>query len=95
MHVVVRPTLDPEFLYELADYPTKVAIKQMLDQAHQRTLNLLDCLDEHNLADVCQSPRGEHFTMGWVIWHVLEHEIHHRGELSMALGLLGREGLDV
>jgi uncharacterized damage-inducible protein DinB len=30
-----------------------------------------------------------------VIWHVLEHEIHHRGELSLIHGLLGREGLDV
>jgi len=33
--------------------------------------------------------------LGWIIWHVLEHEIHHRGELSLILGLLGREGLDV
>src|SRR5262249_17867457 len=22
----------------------------------------------------------------WIIWHVLEHEIHHGGELSLALG---------
>jgi uncharacterized damage-inducible protein DinB len=26
---------------------------------------------------------------------VLEHEVHHRGELSLIHGLLGREGLDV
>ncbi len=95
LHVVIQPVLDPEFSYELADYPTKAAIKPVLDQAHRRTLALLDRLDEHNLADSCQSSRGETFTVGWVIWHVLEHEIHHRGELSMALGLLGREGLDV
>lgn len=25
-------------------------------------------------------------TRGWVIWHVLEHEIFHGGELSLALG---------
>jgi uncharacterized damage-inducible protein DinB len=30
-----------------------------------------------------------------IIWHVLEHEIHHRGELSILIGLLGREGLEV
>jgi len=24
----------------------------------------------------------------------MEHEIHHRGELSLILGLFGREGLD-
>ncbi|MCE5207568.1 MAG: DinB family protein [Chloroflexi bacterium] len=26
--------------------------------------------------------------------HTLEHEIHHRGELSLTLGLLGHKGLD-
>jgi uncharacterized damage-inducible protein DinB len=26
--------------------------------------------------------------------HIIEHEIHHRGELSLILGVLGREGLD-
>jgi len=95
LHVVVEPSLPPDFLYELADYPTKTAIKTKLDQAHQRTLVLLDKLDERNLTDGRQTPRRETFTVGWIIWHVLEHEIHHRGELSMALGLLGREGLDV
>jgi uncharacterized damage-inducible protein DinB len=28
------------------------------------------------------------------LWHLLEHELHHRGELSLMLGLLGRAGLD-
>ncbi len=29
----------------------------------------------------------------WIIWHVLEHEIHHGGELSLALGCIGMPGL--
>jgi uncharacterized damage-inducible protein DinB len=29
-----------------------------------------------------------------MIGHLIEHEIHHRGELSLILGLLGREGLN-
>jgi uncharacterized damage-inducible protein DinB len=29
-----------------------------------------------------------------MLWHVIEHEVHHRGELSLLLGLLGRQGLD-
>ncbi len=28
-----------------------------------------------------------------IIWHVLEHEIHHGGELSLALGGYGLEGV--
>lgn len=32
-------------------------------------------------------------TRQWIIWHVLEHEIHHGGELSLALGGYGLEGI--
>src|SRR5579862_9916388 len=28
-------------------------------------------------------------TRQWIVWHVLEHEIHHGGELSLALGMSG------
>ncbi len=30
-------------------------------------------------------------TRQWIVWHVLEHEIHHGGELSLALGTHGLE----
>ncbi|HET8843352.1 MAG TPA: DinB family protein [Ktedonobacteraceae bacterium] len=33
------------------------------------------------------------FTRQWIIWHVLEHEIHHGGELSLALGGHGLAGI--
>lgn len=29
-----------------------------------------------------------------MLGHIVEHEIHHRGELSLVLGMLGRPGLD-
>jgi uncharacterized damage-inducible protein DinB len=32
-------------------------------------------------------------TRQWIIWHVLEHEIHHGGELSLALGGIGLQGV--
>ncbi len=32
-------------------------------------------------------------TLQWIVWHVLEHEIHHGGELSLALGGLGLQGV--
>ena len=50
---------------------------------------------ESDLDKVYHTPEGEPYTLSWIIWHVLEHEIHHRGELSLVLGLLGRDGLDV
>ncbi|GHO57368.1 DinB family protein [Ktedonobacter robiniae] len=33
------------------------------------------------------------FSRQWIIWHVLEHEIHHGGELSLALGSHGLTGI--
>jgi uncharacterized damage-inducible protein DinB len=34
-------------------------------------------------------------TREWIVWHVLEHEIHHGGELSLALGGYGLPGIDM
>ncbi|HEV7128451.1 MAG TPA: DinB family protein [Ktedonobacterales bacterium] len=33
------------------------------------------------------------YTREWIVWHVLEHEIHHGGELSLALGGHGLQGI--
>jgi uncharacterized damage-inducible protein DinB len=30
-------------------------------------------------------------TRRWIVWHVMEHEIHHGGELSLALGTNGMD----
>ena len=34
-------------------------------------------------------------TRGWVIWHLMEHEAHHGGAISIALGANGLPGLDL
>jgi uncharacterized damage-inducible protein DinB len=95
LHSLVRRELESEIDYELADYPTKAAIKGTLERARNRTVPLLDSLTEGDLDKRYTLPGGQSLSLRWIIWHVLEHEIHHRGELSLALGLLGREGLDV
>lgn len=38
-----------------------------------------------------RSPRSRQ----WIIWHVLEHDIHHGGELSLILGVHGLAALDL
>jgi len=35
------------------------------------------------------------FTRQWVIWHVLEHDLHHGGELSFTLGAYGLPAPDL
>ncbi len=95
LHALVRQEIQQSVSYGLADYPGKPAIKTVLEAAHRRTKRFLDGLDEASLQQTYQIPGGETFTLDWIIWHVLEHEVHHRGELSLILGMLGREGLDV
>jgi uncharacterized damage-inducible protein DinB len=93
---VVSQEIDEWSDYNLDDYPTTESIKTKLTEIHDRTEVLLDSLELDDLDRVIQSPWSEYrFSLGWIIWHVLEHEIHHRAELSLILGMLGREGLDV
>jgi uncharacterized damage-inducible protein DinB len=37
--------------------------------------------------------RSYEFKRGWVIWHVVEHDIHHGGEISLTLGMHNLSGL--
>ena len=34
-------------------------------------------------------------TRGWVVWHVIEHDLHHGGEIGYSLGMHGISGLDI
>jgi hypothetical protein len=38
-----------------------------------------------------QEWRGEHYDLSrsWVVWHVLEHDLIHGGEISLTLGMHG------
>ena len=82
--------------YDLDDYPTTESIKAQLTIIHARTVKTLESLGTSDLERMIGMPkRDARFSLGWIIWHVLEHEIHHRGELSLILGMIGREGLDV
>jgi uncharacterized damage-inducible protein DinB len=40
---------------------------------------------------------GEEYSLNrqWVIWHVIEHDLHHGGEISLTLGAHGLMGMDL
>jgi len=81
--------------YGLAQCPTVSALKAALAEVHDRTLAWLPTLSATDLDQVAKLPWGGQASVGWCLWHVLEHEIHHRGELYLMLGLLGLEAPDV
>lgn len=95
IHYLVRHELSENPHYELSDYPSISAIRMKLRVSEERTSAFIDSLKEPDLEWVIKTSRGESLVLYNVLWHVLEHELHHRGELSLILGLLGRKGLDV
>jgi uncharacterized damage-inducible protein DinB len=80
---------------QFENYPARSEILKVLESVHSATEEYLETLSEEDLTKEIHTPWGESIPLGWIIWHVIEHEIHHRGELSLILGFLGKEGLDV
>ncbi len=80
--------------YDPQDYPTVNSLKGILSEVHGETLSYLAGLDEGDLEGQVEAGWGGTYQFIDLLQHVIEHEIHHRGELSLILGLLGRQGLD-
>lgn len=55
-----------------------------------------DCLARWTAEDLDGSVErpGRTHHRGWVVWHVMEHDLHHGGEISQILGSHGLPGLD-
>lgn len=82
----------PEYPEE--SYPTIGSLEALLATVHEETTRYLERVADEDLEKGIEAQWGGTYPLIDMIWHVMEHEIHHRGELSLVLGLLGREGLD-
>ena len=80
--------------YQEDKYQRLESINMLLASVHDETIDFLTNLNDHGLENEFEAQWGETRPLMDFILHVIEHEIHHRGELSLILGLLGREGLD-
>ena len=75
-----------------APIPTAAEMVQALDRTWQC---MTDCLARWSPDDMRQTfPDdwdGQHVDLSraWVVWHVMEHDLHHGGELSLTLGMHG------
>ena len=75
-------------------YPTVATIKALLEAVHVPTVAYLRGLDDADLSRVIDTPWGARYPLYDMLAHLIEHEIHHRAELSLILGMLGRAGFD-
>lgn len=71
-------------------FPTKETILELLRRTHQPTLAFLESLAFEDLQRECTSQEGEIFSISWIIWHTLEHEIHHKGQIFRDLRTRGQ-----
>jgi uncharacterized damage-inducible protein DinB len=81
--------------YKAADYPEVGALKSLLAEVHARIEVMYAQDGDRKLKQMLALPWGPQVEHEWVVWHVLEHEIHHRGEIYLMLGLMGMEAPDV
>ena len=65
----------------------KSAIDYM-NEMHRQSLAILNSLSNEDLRRKCPNPGGEILTWKW-LRAMIEHEVHHRGELYIYLNLLG------
>jgi uncharacterized damage-inducible protein DinB len=81
-------------VYGTGDYETIRDVKELLTDVHNQTLDYLKTLTYDDLRRTISTPWNEDYLLGDMLAHVIEHEVHHRGELSLILGLIGRVAPD-
>jgi uncharacterized damage-inducible protein DinB len=72
---------------DLADGPEAVAA--YLNHMHEETIAILRGFSDADLQAKCITPAGNPITRWKWMRAMTEHEIHHRGQLYTALGVLG------
>ncbi len=99
----VARTTDPDVPLEDAgweddeDHPRSAA--EIVDAFHLTWGMIAECLERWTaddlIVEIPQRRAGRTTTRGWVIWHLMEHEAHHGGAISLILGINGLPGLDL
>ena len=65
---------------------------QVIQQALQRW-TIADLAEIFH--DTEESGEDQTYTRQWVIWHLIEHDLHHGGEISFTLGMHGLTGIAI
>ena len=82
-----KPSRYPGHGRELADGAE--AVRAYSERLHEESLEILRGLTDADLREKCVTPGGASIAVGKWLRLMVEHEIHHRGQIYMALGILG------
>jgi len=72
---------------------------EIVDAFHLTWAMVAGCVERWTADDIAeeipQRNADRTTTRGWVLWHLMEHEAHHGGAISVVLGVNGLPGLDL
>ena len=82
-----RPSRYPGHGRELAD--GAAAVRAYFADMHAESMEIFGRLTDADLARKCLTPAGTPITTWKWLRAMVEHEVHHRGQIYLMLGLLG------
>jgi len=83
----LKPSLYPGHSKELADGPENVLA--YFNRMHQESVAIFSRLSPEDLQKKCVTPGGASITVWKWLRAMVEHEVHHRAQMYIYLGLLG------
>ncbi|MFQ6089126.1 MAG: DinB family protein [Candidatus Methanofastidiosia archaeon] len=96
----IADTLDWWFSEEIKDGGKFIELTQencgdlerILKELNRSFERLIRYVEKNRDFDVVfESSWGGKFTLNWALWHLFEHEVHHRGQIFMMLRMMGVE----
>lgn len=85
-NVMLRPSLYPGHGRELADGHR--AVLEFMERTHTEAMEIFGRLSDDDLKRRCVTPGGAEIATWKWLRAMIEHEIHHRGQLYLYLGML-------
>ncbi len=86
-NVQMKPSLYPGHGKELADGPDNVLA--FMDRLHRESMEIFSRVTDEDLQKRCMTPAGISIPIAKWLRAMVEHEVHHRGQLYLYLGMLG------
>jgi uncharacterized damage-inducible protein DinB len=85
--VQMKPSRYPGHGKELADGAENV--RAFMDRLHAESVEIFGRLTDEDLKKKCITPTGAAIGIGKWLRALVEHEVHHRGQICIYLGMLG------
>lgn len=94
----IAPYVDWGVVSDGAPLPSAAELVEGLDTSWRFMADLLNKWDSADMQHTFPFEwNGYHYdnSRSWVTWHILEHDLHHGGEISITLGMYGLQAPDV